>query len=162
MPRACCIDLGRWRPPNSRFTETSTCEDTAQPAQNSPRIPASDRKKARHPISGRPLGSHVAQRTRAARSDQRIIAVFRRSVLALPYNNRSVCDAIRAVRPRRALPFRKHSSSSDARPVSIGRAFFLLRPELYGRASMAGSAFKIDQSRMSDHPYCHLCRRGFC
>lgn len=54
----------------------------------------------------------------------RLLAVFRRSVLALPYNNRFVCDAIRALRPRRVLPFRKHSSSSDARPVSIGRAFF--------------------------------------
>jgi hypothetical protein len=27
------------------------------------------------------------------------------------------------MRPRRALPFRKHGSSSYARPISIGRAF---------------------------------------
>ncbi len=50
--------------------------------------------------------------------------VCARRFLALRYNIKSVRDANRATRPRRALPFRKYGSSSYARPISIGRAFF--------------------------------------
>src|SRR3546814_12537363 len=60
----------------------------------------------------------------------------------LPYNYRSARDAIRAVRPRRALPFREQRSSSDARTVSIARASFLAHSRQrfertkYGRSSL--------------------------
>lgn len=59
-------------------------------------------------------------RSRATRNTIRGI------LLAQPYNQCSARNVIRAVRPRRALPFRKPSSSSDARTNSSrGRLFFL-------------------------------------
>src|SRR3546814_15939532 len=58
------------------------------------------------------------------------------------FRSRSARDAIRAVRPRRALPFREQRSSSDARTVSIARASFLAHSRQrfertkYGRSSL--------------------------
>src|SRR3546814_19029531 len=70
-------------------------------------------------------------------------------LLALPYNYRSARDAIRAVRPRRALPFREQRSSSDARTVSIARASFLAHSrQRFARTKYGGDRKSVVEGKI--------------